>query len=294
MNGMKKKITVIGGNGQLGSDVVEAFAASAEVNSLTHQDVELSALDSVASCLGTIHPDIVINTAAMHHVENCERDPERAYAINALGARNLATVTRDIGAVLIHVSSDYVFDGRKACPYIEADLPLPLNVYGNSKLAGEHFVRVGNEKHIVLRTSALYGRQPCRAKGGSNFVDLMLRLGRERGEVRVAAGEIVSPTSTRDLARQIVVLSDRGIYGLFHATAEGSCSWHEFACEIFASVGLPVRCLVAGPNEFPAKVPRPAYSVLENARLKQAGLNQFRPWREGLHVYLEQTYAAIA
>jgi dTDP-4-dehydrorhamnose reductase len=291
---MKKRIVVIGGNGQLGSDVVEAFAASAEVNSLTHQDVELSALGSVATCLGAIDPDIVINTAAMHHVENCERDPERAYAINTVGARNLATVTRDIGAVLIHVSTDYVFDGRKSSPYTEADLTLPLNVYGNSKLAGEYFVRIGNEKHIVLRTSALYGRQPCRAKGGSNFVDLMLRLGRERGEVRVAAGEIVSPTSTRDLSRQIVALSDAGVYGLFHATAEGSCSWHEFACEIFASVGLPVRCLVAGLNEFPAKVLRPAYSVLENARLKQAGLNQFQPWREGLHAYLEQTCTAIA
>jgi dTDP-4-dehydrorhamnose reductase len=291
---VKKKIAVIGGNGQLGSDVVEAFAGSAQVHPLTHQELEISALDSVASCLRGLHPDIVVNTAAMHHVENCERDPERAYAVNAVGARNLAAITQDLGAVLIHVSTDYVFDGRKQSPYTEDDLPLPLNVYGNSKLAGEYSVRAGNEKHIVLRTSALYGRQPCRAKGGNNFVDLMLRLGRERGEVRVVASERVSPTSTQDLARQIVTLSQAGAYGLFHATAEGSCSWHEFACEIFAAAGLPVRCLVAGLDEFPAKVPRPAYSVLENAKLKQTGLNHFRHWREALHAYLEQTCPAVA
>jgi dTDP-4-dehydrorhamnose reductase len=290
----KKKIVVIGGNGQLGSDVVEAFAGNGEVYSLTHQDLELSALDSVATCLRRLRPDVVVNTAAMHDVENCERDPERAYAVNAVGARNLATVTQNLGALLIHVSTDYVFDGRKESPYTEDDLPLPLNVYGNSKLAGEYFVRSGNEKHVVLRTSALYGRQPCRAKGGNNFVDLMLRLGRERGGVRVVASERVSPTSTQDLARQIVTISQAGAYGLFHATAEGSCSWHEFACEIFAAAGLPVRCLVAAPNEFPAKVPRPAYSVLENAKLKQAGLNHFRHWREALHAYLEQTCTAVA
>jgi dTDP-4-dehydrorhamnose reductase len=289
-----RKIAVVGGNGQLGSDVVEAFAGKGVIYSLTHQDLEVSALDSVATCFRALRPDIVVNTAALHHVENCERDPQLAYAVNAVGARNLAVVTQDLDAVLIHVSTDYVFDGHKARPYTENDLPLPLNVYGNSKLAGEHFVRTGNEKHIVLRTSALYGRQPCRAKGGDNFVDRMLGLGRERGEVRVVATETVTPTSTQDLARQIVVLSHAGCYGLFHATAEGSCTWHEFACEIFARAGLPVRCLIAGPNEFPAKVPRPQYSVLENAELKRAGLNQFRDWREGLHAYLEQTCIAVA
>jgi dTDP-4-dehydrorhamnose reductase len=291
---MKKIVAVIGGNGQLGSDVVEAFTGSGEVYALSHQDLELTSRDSIAACLRQLHPNVVVNTAAMHHVENCEREPERAYAVNAVGARNLASVTQELGALLIHVSTDYVFDGRKQVPYTEGDLPLPLNVYGNSKLAGENFVRTGNEKHIVLRTSALYGRQPCRAKGGSNFVDLMLRLGRERGEVRVVASETTTPTSTRDLARQIVVLGDAGVYGLYHATAEGSCSWHEFACEIFSAAGLMVRCVVAGPEEFPAKVPRPAYSVLENAKLKQAGLNRFQHWREGLHAYLEQTCTALA
>lgn len=216
---MKRKIVVVGANGQLGSDVVEAFSGAAEIHPLTHREIEISALDSVAVCLRPLQPDVVVNTAAMHHVESCERHPERAYAINAVGARNLAKVTADIGAVLIHVSTDYVFDGQKSSPYTEADLPLPLNVYGNSKLAGEYFVRTGNEKHVVLRTSALYGRRPCRAKGGDNFAEMMLRLGREREQVSVVASEWVSPTSTRELADQIVTLSEAGIHGLFHATA---------------------------------------------------------------------------
>jgi dTDP-4-dehydrorhamnose reductase len=236
----------------------------------------------------------VVNTAAMHHVEHCEMNPERAYAVNAIGARNLAEVTQDLAATLIHVSTDYVFDGSKDSPYTEEDPPLPLSVYGNTKLAGEYFVRTGNPKHIVLRTSALYGRHPCRAKGGNNFVDLMLRLGRERGEVRVVANEVVTPTSTRELAQQIVALSEARAYGLFHASAEGECSWHAFAQAIFLLANVLVRCPIAGPGEFPAKVPRPSYSVLENARLKQSGLNRFRDWQEGLRIYLEQTRAVVA
>ena len=131
-----------------------------------------------------------MNTAAMHHVENCEQEPQKAFAVNGLGARNLALVVRDIGATLMHVSTDYVFDGAKASPYEESDAPNPLNVYGTTKLCGEYFVRSTLEKHFVLRTSAIYGRKPCRAKGGLNFIELMLKLAKERGEVRVVDSEI--------------------------------------------------------------------------------------------------------
>jgi len=235
----------------------------------------------------------VINTAAMHHVENCEQEPSKAYAVNAVGARNLATVTRDLGAVLIHVSTDYVFDGKKDEPYVENDIPLPLNVYGNSKLAGEYFVRTLNPKHFVLRTSALYGKHPCRAKGGKNFVDLMLRLARERGRVRVVDSEFVSPTPTADVARQIAALTHCDAYGLYHATAEGSCSWYEFAREIFSAAEIDVKLEVASPAEFPAKVPRPRYSVLENRGLKTMRLNQFEPWQVGLRKYVSQIQTAF-
>ena len=269
------KVAVIGANGQLGNDVVAAFRRSGdEVFPLNHSDIELINIDSVHNCLSEIRPEVVVNTAAMHHVENCEREPEKAFAVNGVGTRNLALASRDVGAALIHVSTDYVFDGSKRSPYVESDAPNPLNVYGNTKLAGEYFVRSTIEKHFVLRTSAIYGRSPCRAKGGLNFIELMLKLAKERGEVRVVDSEVVTPTSTAELGRQMVAISRSDSYGLYHATAEGSCSWHEFAREIFALTGTKVNLQVAGPNEFPAKVARPKYSVLENRGLKSHNLNR--------------------
>jgi dTDP-4-dehydrorhamnose reductase len=281
------KVAVIGANGQLGTDTARAFEESGdEVVALAHSDIEIADRDSVFAALRGLRPRIVVNTAAMHHVDNCEREPEKAFAVNAVGARNLAFAARGIGALLIHVSTDYVFDGAKTSPYLETDCPRPLNVYGNSKLAGEHFVECVAERYFVVRTSGLYGKAPCRAKGGRNFVELMLKLGRERGEVRVVDDERVSPTNTRELARQIVALSRSDAYGLYHATAESSCSWHEFAQTIFALAQTQVNVKVASPDEFPAKTPRPKYSVLENRALKLAGLNTLGTWEEGLCDYL--------
>jgi dTDP-4-dehydrorhamnose reductase len=281
------KVAVVGADGQLGVDVVNQFTrAGDEVSSLTHTEIEISDIDSVSNCLKEIRPDVIVNTAAMHHVEKCEQEPQRAFAVNGLGARNLAIVSREISAVLIHVSTDYVFDGAKRTPYEETDAPRPLNVYGNTKLSGEHFVRGTCEKHFVLRTSAIYGKSPCRAKGGLNFVELMLKLAKERGKVRVVASEFVTPTRTTEIAQQIVALSRTDSYGLYHATAEGACSWHEFAAEIFRLTNTKVILEVAGPNEFPMKVPRPLYSVLENRVLKSRGLNLFQPWQVGLREFL--------
>lgn len=280
-------VAIIGANGQLGSDLVAAFSANGDaVYPLTHADLELSDRNSISRALGPIEPEVIVNTAAMHHVENCERDPEKAFAVNATGARNLALAAEERRAVLMHVSTDYVFDGAKTSPYSEKDAPRPLNAYGNSKLAGEYFVRSTTEKHFVVRTSGLYGTSPCRAKGGLNFVELMLKLSKEREELRVVADEFVSPTSTFELAQQMVELSRSGCYGLYHATAEGHCSWYEFAREIFALTDTRVRLQVAAPGEFPAKVARPKYSVLENGALNDRGLNRFGSWQEGLRQYL--------
>src|SRR5271154_6092021 len=281
------KIVVIGANGQLGNDLVAAFSENGDaVFGLTHSEIEISDLRSVSQALEGIRPQIIVNTAAMHHVENCEREPEKAFAINALGARNLAIVARELGGVVMHVSTDYVFDGSKGSPYAEEDNPRPLNAYGVTKLAGEHFVRETTASHFVVRTSGLYGKSPCRAKGGLNFIELMLKLAKERGEVKVVDSEVVTPTSTAELAQQLVRLSRSDSYGLYHATAEGSCSWYEFAREIFTITDTQVRLIVAAPGEFPAKVPRPKYSVLENRALKSRGLNTFKPWQDALHKYL--------
>ena len=281
------RVAVIGADGQLGVDVVNQFSrAGDEVSSLTHTEIEISEIDSVSNCLKEIRPDVVVNTAAMHHVEKCEQEPQKAFAVNGLGARNLALVSREIDATLFHVSTDYVFDGAKRAPYEETDAPRPLNVYGNTKLSGEHFVRGTCEKHFVLRTSAIYGKSPCRSKGGLNFVELMLKLAKERGKARVVDSEFVTPTRTTEIAQQIVALSRSDSYGLYHTTAEGACSWHEFAAEIFRLTNTKVILEVAGPNEFPMKVPRPLYSVLENRALQSLGLNLFQPWQVGLREYL--------
>jgi dTDP-4-dehydrorhamnose reductase len=281
------RIAVIGANGQLGEDVAAAFRAEGdEVTSLTHQDLEISSRESVLHNVEQSHPDVVINTAAFHHVEKCEAEPERAFAVNAVGARNVAQATRALGATLFHISTDYVFDGAKHSPYTEQDAPMPLNVYGNSKLAGEYFVRAENPRHFVVRVSGLYGSHPCRAKGNLNFVETMLKLGRERDEVRVVNDEFVTPTPTVEVARQLVVLSRTSDYGLYHASAEGECSWYEFAQAIFELSGTRVRLEAARPGEFPAKVARPKYSVLENAALKRSSRNVLRHWKKGLEQYL--------
>ena len=282
------KIAVVGANGQLGSDMVSAFRAAGDsVEALTHADLEIAEFDSVSAVLGKLRPEVIVNTAAFHHVDKCEQDPAKAYAVNGIGSRNLARAANEIDALLIHISTDYVFDGSKNTPYEESDAPLPLNVYGNTKLAGEYYVRSIAKRHQVLRTSGIYGKEPCRAKGGLNFVETMLKLARERGKVRVVGDEFVSPTFTPEIAEQAVALSRSNLNGLFHGTAEGSCSWFEFAREIFELTGTKVVLEQAAPGEFPAKIARPKYSVLENRALKSHGINKFKPWQQGLRRYLE-------
>jgi dTDP-4-dehydrorhamnose reductase len=281
------KVAVLGANGQLGRDVCAAFlAAQHDVFPLTHHDVEVASPEQVTQVLGEIRPEVVVNTAAFHNVEKCEAEAAQAFAVNAMGARNVAAASAQISAAMVHVSTDYVFDGEKNAPYVEEDPPLPLSVYGNSKLAGEYFVRCGNPRHFVLRTSAIYGLNPCRAKGGLNFVENMLKLAGERDQLRVVNDEFVSPTPTTEIARQIVALSTTPHYGLYHATTEGSCSWFEFTRTIFELTGTRVRLEPARPGEFAAKVRRPKYSVLENAALKRKGLSVFSHWRQGLEGYL--------
>jgi dTDP-4-dehydrorhamnose reductase len=280
------KVAVLGANGQLGSDVCAAFERNGDsVCGLTHSHLELTSASSIVAALSACNPDFIVNTAAMHHVEKCEADPAGAFTANALGAKHVADWARQAGAAVAYISTDYVFDGKKGSPYLESDAALPLNTYGITKLAGEHFTATC-ERHYILRVSAIYGLRPCRAKGGLNFVELMLKIARERDQLRVVDDEFVTPTPTLQIAQQLVALSRSHRYGLYHATAEGSCSWYEFAREIFRATATKVRLEKAYPGEFPARVPRPKYSVLENSALKCADLNVFTAWRDGLENYL--------
>lgn len=284
------KVAVIGASGQLGTDVQKACeAAGVESHSLTHAEIDVGDSGSVHSCLAGQHYDVVINTAAFHNVDLCERRPEEAFRVNALGARNLAESARKEPFVLMHISTDYVFDGAKDIPYTESEAPRPLNTYGNSKLSGEYFVRAIAPRAWIVRTSGLYGAAPCRAKGGLNFVQAMLKLGHERDEVRVVTDEIVSPTPTTALGKQLLALAghpaQEGVT-IVHATSRGACSWFDFAVEIFRCAGLAVRVTPARSQDFPRKVPRPSYSVLEHCALEALGLDVMPTWQEGLHAYL--------
>jgi dTDP-4-dehydrorhamnose reductase len=282
------KVAVLGANGQLGSDVCAAFQRNGdEVDALTHADLELTSAQSVNAALTVSMPAFIVNTAAMHHVDKCEADPAAAFQANGIGAKHVAEWAKRADAAVAYVSTDYVFDGKKNAPYLETDAAAPLNAYGITKLAGEHFTAAIAPRHFLLRVSAIYGHQPCRAKGGLNFVELMLKLSRERDELRVVDDEFVTPTPPAQIAAQLVALSRSNRYGLYHGTAEGRCSWYEFASEIFQVTGTHVRLEKARPGEFPAKVPRPKYSVLENGALKAAGLNVFTDWRDGLNGYLD-------
>ena len=179
---------IIGANGQLGSDLLEVLQREPPpggIVGLTHDEIEIADAQSVARALSNVRPHWVINTAAFHNVPRCEEEPDRAFAVNARGAWHLARTCAELGAGLLHVSTDYVFDGNRNQPYVEQDLPGPLNVYGVTKLAGEHLIRATLPRHLIVRTCGLYGVHPCRAKAGESFVDTILRLARERGESEV-------------------------------------------------------------------------------------------------------------
>jgi dTDP-4-dehydrorhamnose reductase len=287
---LRASVVVIGATGGLGSDCVRAFAADGVVG-LGHGDVDITDATAVATVLARHTPRIVVNTAAFHNVPRCETEPEAAYRVNAIAPRWLAQECAKHGARLVHVSTDYVFDGTKAAPYVETDRPNPLNVYAQSKLAGEYAVLSTDGGHQVVRSSGLYGLQPCRAKGG-NFIDTMYKLAREKPEVRVVDDEVLTPTFNADLAAQIRLLAREAAPGLYHATNGGQCSWYEFARAIFELGGLTTPLQPTTVKEFAAPVKRPFYSVLDNAALRVQGLDRMRPWREALADYMAQRRSA--
>ncbi len=286
------KILVIGAAGQLGVDVCKAFD-DAEVHTadIDGADIQLDITnqDAVRGCIADdIKPDIVVNTAAAHNVPACEEHPDVALAVNATGSLYLAQACQASGARLVHISTDYVFGYGGTKPYIETDRPEALSVYGVSKLAGEHLIAAYCDEHVILRGAALYGASPCRAKGGKNFVQLMLHLAATRDEVKVVTDEITTPTYTTALAKQLRLVAEKGEPGLYHATCQGGCSWHAFAKAIFEETNTDVVLLEATSEDFPPTVQRPSYSVLQNKHLQDQGLDIMPEWRDALCTYLEE------
>ncbi len=280
-------IALIGADGQLGTDLAERIPRES-LRPLYYPAFDVTRPDAAAEALRALRPDVVINTAAFNRVDECEDRIEEAFAVNAFALRGLSRVCAELCATLVHFSTDYVFDGRKGAPYVEDDVPRPLCAYGESKLAGEHFIEALCARHLVIRTCGLFGKAGCLDKGG-NFIQTMLNLAGQGRPIRVVADQRVSPTSTEELADNVLALIPTKAYGLYHMTNEGECSWYEFAAAIFDLTGRRADLTPVASGAFGRKARRPAYSVLENARAKTLALPGFSPWREALARYLARS-----
>ncbi len=280
------RLVIIGAKGQVGQEFAKHLAADDMVG-LDIEEVDVRDVESVRSALGPLGFDAVINLAAYHNVNGCEDNPAEAFASNATGAANVAAVAAEMGKTVVFFSSDYIFGGEtdRGEPYVETDLPAPLNVYGASKVAGEHLVRaVAPESHLIVRSSSLYG---CvTSKKGWTFPELMLEKARAGEDLRVVTDQMMAPTYTADAALRVLELLERGAGGTVHVTNTGACSWHEFACATLELAGRECEVEPVSSSDFPARARRPAYSVLASARHKEFGLGPLRPWREALHAYL--------
>jgi len=279
------KIALLGAKGQLGQDLQRALH-SHDVRALTRTDFDVTDHARARAVLMDLVPAVVLNTTAYHRVDDCETHAEMAYAVNALAVLNLIRVANDLDAVLVHFSTDYIFDGKARQPYTESSQPFPLSVYGNSKLAGEFLVRTISKKYVLIRTCGLYGAAGSQGKGG-NFVQTILTKARRGESIRVVNDQVVTPTYTVDLANQVAQILPTENFGLFHMTNEGSCTWFEFARAIFELSGLEADLSPTTSELYKTPAIRPKYSVLENARLKELGLDDMRHWRDALAAYLK-------
>lgn len=278
---------VIGSNGQLGSDLCREIEPSKLV-ALAHSEIEITSMDSVMQALQKHRPEVVINTAAYVRVDECETEPDKCFLVNALGSRNVAVAAEKIGAKLVYVSSDYVFgEESRTMPYTEFDVPAPVNILGKSKVEGENFVQHLCSRYFIIRTSGLFGMAGSSGKGG-NFVETIIKLARERDELKVVNDQIFSPTCTRDLAKKVVQLINTEYYGIFHITGKKACSWYEFAREILKLAGVKTPVIPITSGQYPQKARRPGYSVLDNYHLKLLGMDDMRPWQEALTEYLKE------
>ncbi len=283
------RILVTGANGQLGTDLCRILK-DVEIVPLTHEELEITDMNLVKAAFAKYRPDAVVNTAAYVRVDDCETEQDKAFSVNALGAGNVAIMSQELGVKLVHISTDYVFGGEnesRATPYTEFDTPIPPNLYGKSKLAGENLIRHFCPRHFIIRSSGLFGVAGASGKGG-NFVETMLRLAKERGELRVVNDQIFSPTYTSDLAGKIGQLIQTDYYGIFHITNEGACSWHEFTEEILRLAGLKTPIVPITSDQYPQKARRPNFSVLDNYHLRLLGMDDMRSWQEALKDYFTE------
>lgn len=280
------KLLILGGAGQLGSDSSHVLKDTYEVKSVTEHELDVTRKSDLDNIFRSFNPDIILNCAAYTNVDACESDRERADSVNAAGPGNIARCVQDYGGKLVHISTDYVFDGLKELPhpYTEVDKTSPLSCYGITKLDGEIAVKKAGIEHIIVRVAWLYGFN------GKNFPKTILRLVLENPEkpLKIINDQYGSPTWSLDVARQIAKLLEAGGSGTYHATSGGYCTWYEFADYFLSTMGVEYSVIPCTTEEFPTPAQRPRNSILDNKRLKSNGINIMPDWKEGVDRFVAQ------
>jgi dTDP-4-dehydrorhamnose reductase len=286
------RVALVGAAGQLGTALTASRPPADSIVPLTHSEIEIRDAESVDAALSAAAADCVINVAAYNFVDRAEDEPELAHAINAIGPQNLARWCARHNALLVHVSTDYVFSGyvfsgdAERTPRVETDLPTPASIYARTKLAGEEFVRAECPSHFVVRTCGLYGRAETAGKG--NFVRTMLRMASEGRPLKVVDDQHCTPSFAADIAAAIWKLIPTRQFGLYHATNSGQTTWHGFACEIFRAAGFRTQVAAIPSRDFPQKAKRPAYSVLDCSKLAATIGGELPSWQDALRRYVPQ------
>jgi len=275
-------ILVTGAHGQLGHEVLTQLKGTEhEVFHFSKDGLDISNLSDVISVFNGTKPDVVINCAAYTNVDGCESNKDEAFKVNALGAKNLAMICEQVGAKLIHISTDYVYNSEHTEPIREYELTEPESVYGKTKLMGDEYVRDFCSKYFIIRTSWLYGMK------GKNFVYTILKNAKEKGKLKVVNDQIGSPTNCKDLVSHVLKLMSTEEYGIYHCTAKGECSWYDFACKIVELSGIPCEVSSCATGEFKTVAKRPAYSYLDNMMLRCTIGDNMRPWEEALEEFIK-------
>jgi len=274
------KILITGSKGQLGSELINL---SPEEHQISGCDIDMDITDrhAVESRFSKVKPDLVIHCAAFTDVDECEGFRDKAFLVNSTGTENLAKVAEKYDCKFVYISTDYVFNGKKDIPYIEEDVPDPISIYGKSKLAGEEVVTNILEKFYILRTTGIYSRY------GKNFVGTIIRASKNCRELKIVNDQICTPTYSLDVAECIYKLIETGMYGIYHATNDGQCSWYQFTKEIFKILGKRVTVIPVKSGRLGRRASRPSYSVLANLKLEKNKIYFMRHWKEALKGFLE-------
>ncbi|WP_446787722.1 dTDP-4-dehydrorhamnose reductase [Macellibacteroides fermentans] len=287
------KILITGCRGQLGSQIVNILKEgaselgpiseeyrTAEIIGVDIEDLDISNLKAVNEFINKVKPDVVINPAAYTNVDGCESNQDLAFKVNSLGSRNLAIACEDIGAKLIHISTDYVFEGNGTVPYKEYDITNPVSVYGKTKLLGENYVREFCSRYFILRTAWLYGYN------GNNFVKTIIKAAKEKGHLDVVNDQRGNPTNAEDLAHHILKLGLTEEYGVYHCTGAGECSWYDFAKAIVEYAGIECTVSPVTSDKINRAARRPSFSSLDNMMLRCSVGDEMREWRQALGVFV--------